>query len=102
MTFQRIAIPSSQVRCRLICCLQKVEKRPIRRFRLTYGVVGKDESAEVRGVKRLARFDWYFRKTIRLGIAVGIEAGIRNRAAAGPKPAATDFMRVRLPRHSVW
>src|SRR5919109_4740793 len=89
---KRIATPPRQIRRRFIGRLQEVEKYLIRRFGLPDNVVCKYEFMEIVRIKRRVRLDWCFRETIGLRIGIGIESRIRNSAASGPKPAATDFM----------
>src|SRR5436190_14208281 len=64
-------------------------------------IVRQDEFPQIGAVGGLARTDVRCGESRWLRICVRIECGVGNRPTTWPKPAATDFVRVRLTRHPI-
>lgn len=99
--FERLAIPPGQAGRGLVSRLKKFEEHRIGRLRLTYSVIREKEFAEIVAIERRLRTDRRRREAGRLRVCVRIERRLVERAAAGPEPAARDFVRVRFTRHGI-
>src|SRR5450759_5457055 len=75
-------IPLPQPSRGLISRLQESEKRVVRRYRLSHGLVGQDELAKIVAVEGGGRLDRRLGEARRFRIGIGIERRIGNRPAS--------------------
>src|SRR5215212_11271797 len=92
--FQRRSIPFPQIGCRFISFLEETEQKPVWIVRLSNGVIGQDEQAQIIVVSRCGRAYRCLCIALRFGIRIGKECRLSIASIAGPEAAAADFMRI--------
>src|SRR5512137_300873 len=100
---QRLTIPLSQIRRRVIGALQEFHQRSIRITRRANGIVRQQKLAQLLAEERLRWPHLRRAKAVRRWIGVRIERRIIDRpAATRPETGARHLVRISLLCHGIW
>ena len=94
--FESGAVPVCEISRRLIGAFKKGKQRRVRVRRGADGVIGQKELAQTFVEEGGLGLDGVASKTLGNGIGIGIESGVIDAAAPGPKTGAAHFMRIGL------
>ena len=94
--FESGAVPVCEISRRLIGAFKKGKQRRVRVRRGADSVIGQKEFAQTFMEEGGLGLDGASSKALRRRVGIGIESGIIDAAATGPKTAAAHFMRIGL------
>jgi hypothetical protein len=99
--FESGAVPVCEIGRRLIGAFKKGKQSRVRVRRGADSVIGQKELAQTFMEEGGLWLDGSSSKALRRRVGIGIESGIIDAAAAGPKTGAAHFMRIGLAHHRI-
>src|SRR5881394_3455089 len=95
MTLELLARPAAEVRGGIVCRLEKIHQRALRRTRLPHRFIRQHEFAHLIVVVRFGRAYCDLAESVRFRIGIRVKRGIESHPTR-PEPGTRHLVRIRL------